>query len=447
MSFKLYLSDIDYLHSRQGMDLPGIINIVQWRATCDMCDLWQRFGRAVRTPGLEGTGIMFVEKQHFDQARADKQSKAATRKRAAADDGGQALKRSAIGPSGAISPQEQPQMQSSQAQNREREIIADRDLERQKTYNKRTYGKTDKKSKKLKGCAAATKESKVELYSPLDDFINARTREELHCRRVPVKLYFDGLTPPMVDHHLECDKSLSTGCTRCVPHKSLLCCDICNPEHFNPLFTNPPPPKQTRALNRTCVKWYQPSTKEQDLKTALKNWRHEQALIIVGPLNVRKYGNGLFMSDETIQRLVDCAHANKISTCDQIEKETRWRRDWIDQCSESLLSVIRAHAALPTAAVEPQHQLGLGLGAATNVAQGPGRRKTVQCSACKQIGHNSKSLFVSNMPYIHLHLAHRSQLALPSKAGSLYTNGPREYCPKHHSSYCQHLDFLIIWHS
>ena len=45
------------------MDLPDIKTVVQWKATCDLCTLWQRFGRAARGADQEATAILFVEKK------------------------------------------------------------------------------------------------------------------------------------------------------------------------------------------------------------------------------------------------------------------------------------------------------------------------------------------------------------------------------------------------
>lgn len=60
----------------QGMDLPNVSIVVQWKATCDLCMLWQRFGRAARGPGEQGTAILLVEKKDTDEERQAKAKKA-----------------------------------------------------------------------------------------------------------------------------------------------------------------------------------------------------------------------------------------------------------------------------------------------------------------------------------------------------------------------------------
>ncbi|KAG2140002.1 hypothetical protein BD769DRAFT_1350390 [Suillus cothurnatus] len=49
-----------------GMDVPDILLVIQWKATCKLATLWQRWGHAVRDCGLQGTAILFAEKEYFD---------------------------------------------------------------------------------------------------------------------------------------------------------------------------------------------------------------------------------------------------------------------------------------------------------------------------------------------------------------------------------------------
>ncbi|KAG1726521.1 uncharacterized protein EDB91DRAFT_1229044 [Suillus paluster] len=49
-----------------GMDVPDIMLIIQWQASCKLSTLWQRFGRAVWDQSLLGTALLFTEKEHFD---------------------------------------------------------------------------------------------------------------------------------------------------------------------------------------------------------------------------------------------------------------------------------------------------------------------------------------------------------------------------------------------
>lgn len=58
------------------MDVPDILLVIQWRATCKLAALWQRFGRAARDKQLTGTAILFAEKEHFDDERVAKAASA-----------------------------------------------------------------------------------------------------------------------------------------------------------------------------------------------------------------------------------------------------------------------------------------------------------------------------------------------------------------------------------
>ena len=64
------------------MDVPDIMIVVQWGATCTISTLWQRFGRCVRDPNLQGMAVLFTEKDHLDLERQKKAERAEKRKAA-----------------------------------------------------------------------------------------------------------------------------------------------------------------------------------------------------------------------------------------------------------------------------------------------------------------------------------------------------------------------------
>lgn len=51
------------------MDLPDVKLVVQWCAPTSISTLWQRFGRCVRDPSLQGTAILLGEKEYFDHMK------------------------------------------------------------------------------------------------------------------------------------------------------------------------------------------------------------------------------------------------------------------------------------------------------------------------------------------------------------------------------------------
>ncbi|KAF7421188.1 hypothetical protein PC9H_011708 [Pleurotus ostreatus] len=58
-----------------GMDLPDIQVVVQWRPTCGLNTLFQRFGRAVRERGRTAVAILLVDRKDMDETRSHRGSK------------------------------------------------------------------------------------------------------------------------------------------------------------------------------------------------------------------------------------------------------------------------------------------------------------------------------------------------------------------------------------
>ncbi|KAF6765850.1 P-loop containing nucleoside triphosphate hydrolase protein [Ephemerocybe angulata] len=74
-----------------GMDLPDIKLVIQYKATCDLCTLWQRFGRGARGLGTDAVAILLVEKKDLESERQAKAERAV--KRAKAKEAGKVAKR------------------------------------------------------------------------------------------------------------------------------------------------------------------------------------------------------------------------------------------------------------------------------------------------------------------------------------------------------------------
>lgn len=53
----------------QGLDIPDISIVVQWKVPKDLNTLVQRFGRAVRSPDLQGVAILLAEPTWFYETR------------------------------------------------------------------------------------------------------------------------------------------------------------------------------------------------------------------------------------------------------------------------------------------------------------------------------------------------------------------------------------------
>ena len=126
------------------------------------------------------------------------------------------------------------------------------------------------------------------------------------------------------------------------------------------------------------IKTYVMTSQDNDLKQALEHWRHEKALSKFRATTIQTLGVRIFMSNQVISRIVGCAHYHKITTVDDLLKETDWMRERVSEYGEDILSLICQHC--PPAAE-------------TEVDSRPSRKRAqVKCSACQEFGHNSTIL-------------------------------------------------------
>ena len=185
------------------MDLPDIKIVVQWKATCDLLSLWQRFGRAARGEGQTGTAVLLVEKKDTDEDQALKAEKAAKRKekeneqlarkgtkRKATHQLTHHAKRPALQDHNIASRSKELDDIDSEDQ-LELDVVDDEESEsakegllkeeRRKVYTRRDGQKTISTMSKGKG-----KDRTVIVGSVMDDFINS----PFECRRTVPLLYF-----------------------------------------------------------------------------------------------------------------------------------------------------------------------------------------------------------------------------------------------------------------
>jgi hypothetical protein len=124
----------------------------------------------------------------------------------------------------------------------------------------------------------------------------------------------------------------------------------------------------------------------QKLQIDLFDWRDEKAITKFPQAHVKDFGGGLLLSDQNIQRILQCASSYKLSNVEALLKETNWRKDWADELGESLLSVIHTHYPPPS------------IPSSTEPTAGPSRatRGPMKCSKCHETGHNGKVDFSSS---------------------------------------------------
>ena len=161
----------------KGIDVQGVKFIVQYKATCDLCTLWQRFGRAARGADEEAIAVLLVEKKDTEEERSAK----ATKRKATEEMNSQPAKRPALADrtlstmaSENISRESQMALSDGILDDHKR-MVEDRRVH---------YEQASAKPQKVK-----KKETRaVEVGSAMDDFINAHLH--FRCRRLVLTIYF-----------------------------------------------------------------------------------------------------------------------------------------------------------------------------------------------------------------------------------------------------------------
>jgi hypothetical protein len=154
------------------------------------------------------------------------------------------------------------------------------------------------------------------------------------------------------------------------------------------LFDNATGPEYTvkSQQRRHVTTKYTRSAAEMDLVSALDDFRHEVLRRTKGgDIKLRAYGPGIFMTDDILQRIVDAAHANLLCSPQDLINITRWK--YAAAYGAEVISLVLCHIPLPdTPAV-------LAASSAQQQQGSASTRRTVQCSICREMGHNGTSPF------------------------------------------------------
>lgn len=371
------------------MDIPNIMTIVNWGTSCSISTLWQRFGRCVRDQALEGEAILFTEKEHLDPERERKAERARTRKRA-------------------------PHNSKTATSNKLRKVA-----NIIKTEEVEVVGVDGSSSDEAEEVVAKRSgKSSKQLDPDVDRLINVDHRGST-CRRIPIMAAFQNdqagryshlpfrLVPSdvfLVYLHLECDTGSPNGCPRCSPKPTRRCCDLHSPDAFSHLDVAIG--KSTRQPSRSSLNSYTPNEMDEALRLELENWCLNQAEEQYGQAVVFSLGPGIIMGTNVRDRIVDCAHFNKIRTIPDLEKETKW--ELASEYGMAILDIIRKHypppplpapfvidlANLPSS--QPAHpRAGLPVPGSSTFRPGSAlsnvstsKCRGARCSLCQQPGHN-----------------------------------------------------------
>ena len=340
------------------MDIPDIQLVVQYKATCNLCTLWQRFGRAARGAEWEATAILIVEKKNTAEDRLLKAKRAAERKgknkeairtgkrrkptdklplppskRPALADRTPLINRDldmtrmtvessvlveveteSDEPVAGNSNDVVPTTQDSEAV--EAEWLNERRLAYQKGEKHATY--LPKKGQE--------KDMVAGPGTPIDDYINANLH--VRCRRKVVNVFFGNDTDRrkgelintsdnIASHacrtsaphdHTLCDPSTLNGCSRCSPKPPSICCDLCNAEYFKKFdIISESSAPAANPSRKSYIKAFDMTPTCKDLRHALFNWRRDHATTMFGESVVERLGAKLLLPDEVVERLVACS--------------------------------------------------------------------------------------------------------------------------------------------
>lgn len=184
-----------------------------------------------------------------------------------------------------------------------------------------------------------------------------------------------------------CREELPEGCPRCFAKKTVICCELCTPTHFEG-FAHVDIEKKATAPARSRIKDYVAGVPDFSLRDALHTFRREQTAVKWGRAALRDLGPGMFMSDAILQRIVDCAQYGKIDWQNTLAKETHWPNS--SSHGNQIIAIIALHhpkpipppllISTPLHSVQPH--------AVSSQLSGPSESvKSCKCSRCRSLSH------------------------------------------------------------
>ncbi|KAI0631312.1 P-loop containing nucleoside triphosphate hydrolase protein [Trametes polyzona] len=376
-----------------GVDIRDVKIVVQWRLSCNMDTLVQRIGRAARGPGTEAVAVILVEGKYFDEekAAAAKRAEKRAEKRLEADKQkavvAEQRKRHTQDPARSERPTNRPRMDETgvEAGGPSSDVAAVSAPAAPSTYERLRV-----EYKLFQAAASPTNSGRVSrmkkadtdtLTPELDNLVNAGTRA-FRCY--------------LPDNH-RCLPGAAGGCTRCQILPSAVCCSLCSPNHpafsFLPSDSAPVPRTTAPRASHIDTKYVMSST-DIDFRAALHDFRCAEMISIYGRANFNNLGTGMVMGDVTLSRIADCARARKLSSPEDLYKETKWDLSW--ELGQRVLELINRHyPPLPSPlAATPQRGQGVARPdtstptSATDTSRSNAPRR---CGACSQSGHTRRS--------------------------------------------------------
>lgn len=120
------------------------------------------------------------------------------------------------------------------------------------------------------------------------------------------------------------------------------------------------------------------------LRNALHEFRRAATTKKFSRAVLKNSGPGVVMSNEVLQRIVDCAHWHKIESPEQLEKETRWAG--AAEFGEEVIILINEHCPRP-AAPDDDTSAPLGVHNENQATSSTAAKKSRKCSKCDAADH------------------------------------------------------------
>ncbi|KAF7338859.1 p-loop containing nucleoside triphosphate hydrolase protein [Mycena sanguinolenta] len=236
-----------------------------------------------------------------------------------------------------------------------------------------------------------------ELSPEMDDMINAGSKHRsIKCFRVPSRLYFG--SDKTASDHKQCRPDLPDGCP-----------PLRRTAYFEQFGLVDLPVKDQAAPSRSRIpSSYEADALDMNLRDALHAFRRAATITKYSRAVLRDSGPGVVMSNEILERIVDCAHHFKIQSVEQLTRETRWA--FASEFGMAVVDLIKEHRPWPEP--PPAPETSTPLAPRNNNDETPtGRsiqvRKCSKCQASDHIASNRKCPF-------HPHHQSTSESALPA---------------------------------
>ncbi|KAG1905441.1 uncharacterized protein F5891DRAFT_976372 [Suillus fuscotomentosus] len=275
-----------------------------WQATwCSLSTLWQCFGHAVRNMLLEGTAILFAEKEYFDVYKAEKERWRVERAKRKAT----SSKKQRIGKNSPVAAVNIPTGEE-RSDGSDGSDGSDNEIEISSTHVQQTHA----------GDTMDTWQLRVKMEVPRETNISQPRRKTSQQTRLE----------PAMDYFINTDMCPGIGCH----------------SYFVPFISTIP--KQQKGPSRSQLAKFYMALLDSKLTDALDDWWEEATIKLYGHAHLHDLGPRLIMPNSILDRIVECTHFFKIKSTADLAKETHW--SGANKHGDEIITLIHQVHPLPT---------------------------------------------------------------------------------------------------